>query len=128
MEEAGFGKKVWRYIWPLLIIWAAVVVLAALSFLVLKGEFTWSAYSNRLFWGGIAVVLVGGFAVVSVLGSLNTMGTPSVITAPGDARIAHEKIGEYLKTNSRRYGFSFRMFIVGALCIGTSALVEVLSR
>ena len=128
MEEAGLGKKVWRYIWPLLIIWAAVVVLAALSFLVLKGEFTWSAYSNRLFWGGIAVVLVGGFAVVSVLGSLNTMGISSVITAPGDARIAHEKIGEYLKTNSRRYGFSFRMFIVGALCIGTSALVEVLSR
>jgi len=128
LEEEHFGKKVWRYIWPLLVIWVAVVVLSALSFLVLKGEFTWPAYSNRLFWGGIVVVLVGGFAVVSVLGSLNTMGTPSVITAPGDARIAHEKIGEYLKTNSRRYGFSFRMFIVGALCIGTSALVEVLSR
>ena len=128
MEEERLGKKAWRYIWPLLVIWVAVVVLAALSFLVLDGEFTWRIYSDRLFWGGIAVILVGSFAVVSVLGSMNTMGTPSVITAPADARIAHEKIGEYIRMNAGRYKFSIRMFVVGALCIGSSALVEVLSR
>ena len=128
MDEERFVKRAWRFVWPLLVMWVVVVVLSTLSFLVLEGEFTWRIYSDRLFWGGIAVILVGSFAVISVLGSMNTMGTPSVITAPGDARVAHEKIGEYLRMNVGRYKFSIRMFIVGSLCIGTSALVEVLSR
>ncbi len=127
MEESSFGMRVWRFFLPLLIIWVAIVALIALSFLF-WGEFTFKAYSDRLFWGGIAAIVVGGFVVVSALGSYSTLGTPSVLTAPADARIAHERIWEYMKTNAGRYTFTFRMFIVGALCIGTSALVEVLSR
>ena len=85
-------------------------------------------YGDRLFWGGIIVSMVGGFVIVGVLGSYSTLGTPSVLTASGDARIAHERVWEYIKTNSGRYMFSFRMFLVGFMCMGTSALIEVLSR
>lgn len=126
MEQVKWTMALWRFLRPALIAVGIVVVGAALSFLV-AGEFSFQAYSDRLFWGGIGVGMLGGFAVVASLGAYSTLGTPSVLTAPGDARIAHSRVAEYLETNSRRYGFTIRMIFAGVLCIGLSALVNVLA-
>jgi hypothetical protein len=127
MEQDRWTKAVWRFARTVLIVCGVVVAGAALSFLV-AGDFTFQAYSERLFWGGIGASLVGGFAVVAALGAYSTLGTPSVLTAPGDARIAHSRVGEYLQTNARRYAFTIRMILAGAICIGLSALVGLLGR
>jgi hypothetical protein len=127
METEAIWLRIWRYLWPILLITLGISLVVGLSFLFV-GEFTWGAYSDRLFWDGIAAVLVGGLGLWAALGSYNTLGTPSVLTAPGDARIAHERVREYLRMNARRYTFAFRMFAVGLICMVASALIEVLSR
>jgi hypothetical protein len=126
MDRAKWGLALWRFLRPTVIAVVLVVVGARLSFF-LAGEYNVQAYSDRLFWGGIGVGLLGGFAVVASLGAYSTLGTPSVFTAPGDAPIAHARVADYLETNARRYGFTIRMVLAGALCIGLSALVSVLA-
>ncbi|HUT20324.1 MAG TPA: hypothetical protein VM366_14305 [Anaerolineae bacterium] len=126
MEQVKWSIALWRFLRPAVIAVGIVVVGAALSFLV-AGEFSFPAYGERLFWGGIGLSLLGGFAVVASLGAYSTLGTPSVLTAPADARIAHSRVGEYMETNARRYGFTIRMVVAGALCIGLSALVNLLA-
>jgi hypothetical protein len=126
MEQEKWSKAAWRFLRVVLIVCGIVVAGAGLSFLV-AGDFSWQAYSERLFWGGIAASLVGGFAVVAALGAYRTLGTPSVLTAPGDAPIAHSRVADYFQTNARRYVFTLRMILAGAICIGLSALVGTLA-
>ena len=127
MDWGSILKGAWRFMMPVLIAAGLIVVGVAVSF-VWWGPFSFRAYSDRLFWGGIGSMLVGGFVVVASLGSYRTLGTPSILTAPGDAPIAAERIREYIKTNSGRYGFIFRALSVGALCMVVASLVDVLSR
>jgi hypothetical protein len=118
---------IWRHLRPVLLVDLGLFLLVGGSFL-LTGEFTLSAFSDRLFWAGIGAVIVGGFGVWASLGSYQTLGTPSVFTAAGDAPIAHARIAEYIRTNSKRYAFTFRMFAVGFVCMVLAALIEILSR
>jgi hypothetical protein len=130
MKKQGILSQVWRFVWPILIIVAAAVLLAVASFWVINKQdaFTARTYSDRLFWAGIGLTVLGGFTVVASLGSMATLGTPSVLTAGADARNAQSRIQDHFSTNAKRYGFVFRMIVSGGLCIGISALIEVLSR
>ena len=130
MKKKGIGSQIWRFTWPVLVIVAVAALLAGLTFVFWDklGAFSTRAYSDRLFWAGIALIVVGGFVVVSSLGSYTTLGTPSVLTAGPDARNAQARIQDHFNVNSKRYGFVFRMFVSGLLCIAGSALIEILSR
>jgi hypothetical protein len=112
---------------PVLVIVLAVAIGAGLSFLI-WGPFSLRAYSDRLAYGGMGAIVVGGFAIVASLSAYRTLGTPSVFTAGSDSRIATERIGEYLRMNAKRYSFVFRMLAVGVICLVGSALIELLSR
>jgi len=127
VEKQEILIGVWRYFRLVLLITLAVVAAIAGSFLI-WGPFTLRDYSTRLFWAGIGAVIVGGMAVWAALGSYSTLGTPNILTAPGDARIATWRIGEQLTMNAKRYGFTFRMAAVGIICIALSALIEILTR
>ena len=127
MERPSAWSSVWRFFKPVLII-LAVALLGTGGTFFAWGEFTLRAYSDRLFWASIGVILVGGFAVWSALGSYTTLGTPSVLTAPGDARIAHSRVKEHMAMNAKRYAVVLRFFVAGIICMGTSALMEVLTR
>jgi hypothetical protein len=127
VEKQEILLGIWRYLRFVLLTTLAILIATALSFLI-WGPFTFPKYSERLFWAGIGAVIVGGMAIWAALGSYSTLGTPSILTAPGDAPIATWRIGEQLRMNARRYGFSFRMAAVGILCIALSALIEVLTR
>jgi hypothetical protein len=124
-EEILIG--IWRYVRFVLLITLAVAIVSAASFFI-WGPFTFRDYSTRLFWAGIGAVIVGGMAIWAALGSYSTLGTPNVLTAPGDARIATWRIGEQIRMNAKRYGFTFRMAAVGIICIALSALIEILTR
>ena len=127
MEKTGILFDVWRFVRFVLIVTLAILLGCAASYLV-RGEFTLRDFGTRLFWAGIGAVVVGGIAVWASLGSYSTLGTPSILTASGDARIATERIGEYMRMNAKRYKFTFRMAAVGILCMGASALLEILTR
>ena len=126
MQEKRAGRAVWRFFRVPLIVVVAIAIGAAISFLI-AGTFSVDAYADRVFWGGIGAILVGGFAVVASLGAYSTLGTPNVLTAGSDARIAHERVGEYLRTNAGRYMFSIRMLMAGLACIALSALIGTLA-
>jgi hypothetical protein len=113
--------------WPILVIIASGLAVAAATFLVWK-EFTIRAFSSRLFWVGIGMIVLGGITAISAASSYSTLGTPSIHTAGSDARIAHERIGETMKANLGRYAFSTRMFVSGISCIAISAAIEILTR
>jgi hypothetical protein len=127
MDWSKILKGIWRFWGPVLIIAASIIAVVALSFL-LWGPFSFPAFSDRLFWCGIGAVIVGGFAIWAALGSYSTLGTPSVLTAPGDAPIAHERIREHIRMNAGRYRFTFRAFSIGAICLVVAILAELLSR
>ena len=127
MEKREILLGMWRYLRFVLLITLAIVLATALSFLI-WGPFTFPEYSARLFWAGIGAVIVGGMAIWAALGSYSTLGTPNILTAPGDAPIATWRVGEQLRMNARRYGFTFRMAAVGIICIALSAFLEILTR
>jgi hypothetical protein len=127
MERPGIRVSAWRFLKPVLIIVAAALLGSGGSFFV-SGEFTWRAYSDRLFWASIGVILLGGIAIWSALGSYSTLGTPNVLTAPGDARIAHSRVREHIETNAKRYAVVLRFFVAGAICMVTSVVLEILTR
>ena len=127
MRMKAVVTAIWRFLKPILLVDLGLFLLVGGSFL-LTGEFTFTAFSDRLFWAGIGAVIVGGFGVWASLGSYRTLGTPSILTASGDAPIAHSRIAEYMRTNSKRYTFTFRMFTIGFVCIVSAALIEILSR
>lgn len=120
-------SRVWRFVRPLLIAIVAVLGLVALSFAV-RGPFSLRAYSDRLFWAGIIVIVSSLPVGIASLGSYSTSGTPSVMTAGPDARIAHARIAEYMRANAKRYLLVVRIAPVGIACVGLSALIEVLTR
>jgi hypothetical protein len=130
MKRQEIGSHIWRFVWPVFVIVTVAALLAAATFVVWDqlGAFSARAYSDRLFWAGIALIVVGGFVVVSSLGSYTTLGTPSVLTAGPDARNAQARIQDHFDVNSKRYSFVFRMFASGLLCIAISALVEIATR
>ena len=127
MEKPSALNSVGRFVKPVLII-VIIALLGAASTFLFWGDFTWRVYSDRLFWAGIGAIIIGGFAIWSALGSYTTLGTPNVLTAPGDARIAHARIKDHLATNAKRYGVVGRFIVAGLICMAASALIEVLTR
>jgi len=127
METREILAGAWRFVRFVLI--GTLVILAGVvtSFLI-WGAFTFREYSTRLFWAGIGAVIVGAIAVWASLGSYSTLGARNIFTAPGDAPIATERIGEQMRMNAGRYKFTLRMSTVGILCIAISAAIEILTR
>lgn len=120
------GASVWGFWKPVLIIIAIILVCVGLSFFF-WGEFSVRAYTERLTYAGLGAIVFAGFTIFASLSAYSTLGTPSIFTAAADARIATERVGEYLRTNAKRYAFTFRMFAVAIICLALSALIDVLS-
>ena len=129
MEKQGILTRIWRLVWPVLALAAAAALLAGLSFLFFKPEeFSAPAYSTRVFWAGMVLIVLGGFAAVASMGSMATVGTPSINTAGADSRVAQSRIQDHFRVNTKRYRFVLRMLASGMICVGISALVDISSR
>jgi hypothetical protein len=127
VKKQKTASRTWRWVRFILIALLAILLGVAATYLV-WGEFTLRDYSTRLFWAGIGAVIVGAMAIWASLGSYSTLGTTNIFTASGDAPIATERIGEQIRMNARRYGFTFKMAAVGILVMGISALIEIVTR
>ena len=93
------GVRFWRFLKPMLIASLIVAAAVALSF-VWWGSISVGSYSDRLFWAGIASIAAG--------------------------RIAHERVAEQLSMNSRRYTWALYPIVTGLLCMGISAVIQIL--
>jgi hypothetical protein len=129
MQREGLGQ-VWNWVWPILLLVAIAALLAAATFLVWGPLSTMNvrSYSDRVFWAGIGLIVLGGIAAISTIGSMSTVGTPSIMTAGADARNAQSRIQDHFKTNARRYRNMSTFLVSGLFCIAISALLEIATR
>ena len=127
MEKKGILSGLWRFVRFVVPVTLTIMIGVAATYLK-WGPFTFRDYSTRLFWAGIGAVIVGAMAIWAAMGSYSTLGTTNIFTAGGDAPIATQRIAEQMKMNAKRYGFTFRMAVVGVLCMASSALIEILTR
>jgi hypothetical protein len=121
---------VWNWVWPILLWVAIAALLAAATFLVWGplSAMNVRSYSDRIFWTGIGLIVLGGIAAISSIGSMSTLGTPSIMTAGADARNAQSRIQDHFKTNARRYRNMSTLLVSGLLSIAISALLEISTR
>ncbi len=123
MEKRQLGAEIFKFLLPVIVLVPLALVGVGASFLIWP-EFSARAFSDRLSACGIGAAGLAALGVFAALGSYQSLGTPSVITAPGDARVAHERVAEQILVNAKRYGFIIQMLLVMAVCLGISALID----
>lgn len=114
-----------KFFLPVIVLVPLVLLGVGISFLIWPG-FSAAELSDRIAACGIGAAGLAALGVFAALGSYRTLGTPSVLTAPGDARVAHERVAEQMLANAKRYGFIIQMLLVMAICLGLAALVDLL--
>jgi hypothetical protein len=98
-------------------------VVVGLSFLI-TGKFSILAYSERVFWGGIVFILLGGTIVMAQLfGS----GGFDVVKMNKDQTKAKDFMDQFLDFRLKledRFDVAIQLWLIGFSCIAVSALVQ----
>ncbi len=102
---------------------SVICVGVALTFLFM-GRFSFLAYSERLFWAGIVAILLGGMVGFAIMFSGRSLGIPSIIRRPSEAKKLLDSFGEYREEIEKRYDASITIWVIGLLSIAISALVQ----
>lgn len=93
---------------------------------VLTGNFSFEAYSNRLFWIGIGAGILGGLILIGI--GLVGVGTGiRGLKDPGVARAMMEHDLQKRSEREERYDMCIQMWVIGLTCIGLSVLIGALS-
>ena len=100
-----------------------LVVLAALSFL-LSGNFSVTAYSERIFWCGVIVFLIAGTLAMAVMLPGRLLMFPYNIRKVEDARKFIKQTDEFREQTERRIDLGIQLFLIGLGCLALSALVQ----
>ncbi len=101
----------------------AIGLIVGLTFLF-TGKFTFLAYSERLLYAGIIVILAGGVVGVATMFAGRGFGIPAIIRRPEEARRFLDHFEEYRDEVEKRHDVSILIWLVGMGCIGLSALVQ----
>jgi hypothetical protein len=83
------------------------------------------AYSERMFWVGLVAMLGAMPAVLASLGS-NQGYYDNPLTAGINAQVALTIAKDNQRSLSKRSTFALRSASVGLMCIGASALIDIL--
>ncbi|MGE5222565.1 MAG: hypothetical protein ACM3PY_09015 [Omnitrophica WOR_2 bacterium] len=109
----------------ILLIDLAIGVGVAISF-IFTGRFTFLAYSERMFWAGIAVIMTGGTIMLAVMMTVRDYGIPGRVRKPEEAKDILDRHLEIRQEREQRFDASARLWLIGIGCIAISALVQVL--
>jgi hypothetical protein len=115
---AYFGKKI-------LIYSLGISFVTGLSF-VFTGGFSANAYSDRLVWAGLFLVMASGLIWFGVFVSGRQFGV-GTIRKPEDAKRYLANQAKIQETMEIRYDAAFRVWIIGLVCIGIGALVQIIT-
>jgi hypothetical protein len=102
-----------------------VCVLVGLSFLIFQG-FSFQAYSDRMVYAGIGIVILGGFVILGNAAVGRDFGIPDQIRRPSEAKrfLAHNL--EVREALERRYDVAIQIWLIGIGCVAIGAVVQVL--
>jgi len=95
------------------------------SFLFTRG-FTWTAFSERLVWVGIALNMVALIILMAQMSTGKEFGVSSMVRSPAEARRLMENNLEIREKLEKRYDAALLIWLTGMSLIGIGALVEVL--
>ena len=112
------------YLKSIILVDLVICGIVGLTFLFV-GRFSFLAYSERMFYAGIIMVLLGGIVGFAVMFSGRSFGIPVFIRRPEEARRLLDHFSEYREEIEKRYDASILIWLIGLGCIAISALVEV---
>ncbi len=118
--------KVIRYIGRLLLYSIGASFIACLSFLFTGGLNTVSL-SERVFWAGMAVMMVSVVLVIAIASVGTGIGLPGMIRKPEEARQLMDKHFELRSALEKRYDLCILLCLAGMCCVGISALIQTYS-
>ncbi len=125
MEKvARFLLALLRYFGTSLLVAVGLFVGVSLSCLV-WGPCTSTVYSERMFWTGLAAIVVGMPAIFSAL-SVSRGYYDNPFTAGIDSQVADTIVKDGRLSLTKRSNFAWRMFTIGLFGIGFAALIDVL--
>jgi hypothetical protein len=121
----GFLAEARRYLARATLIVLGITAAVMVSF-VFTGGLTIQSFSDRMFWGGVASMGVGGFGVLSMMNLNHTvLGLPNVITKKEDARKLMDNNLELRAAIEKRYDFGIMFWFIGLVCITIGALATM---
>jgi hypothetical protein len=123
MQIKTILKKVLVFLRSIALVDLVISLLVAFSF-VLTGNFSFVAYSERLFWTGLAVTILAAMVALASMFSGSSFGIPAIIRRPEEAKRFLARFGDMRAEVEKRQNLSIQMFFIGLGCIGVSALVQ----
>jgi hypothetical protein len=115
-----------RFVATALAIDAGLFVLVTISCFI-GTRCTNIAYSERMFWVGMAALIAAMPAVLASLSS-NRGYFDNPFTAGADMQVAHTIIKDARLSLNKRATFALRMAIIGTVAIAISAVIEIMGR
>jgi hypothetical protein len=123
MRFRAFLRKALIYFRNIVLSDLAIGLLVSLTF-IFKGQFSFLAFSERIFYAGIIVILLGAIVGIAAMFAGRSFGIPVIIRRPAEAKNLLDHFEEYRDEVERRYDVSILIWLVGLGCIGLSALVQ----
>jgi hypothetical protein len=118
--------RVLQYIGRLLTLSLAASLVASLSF-IFTGGLSANALSDRIFWGGMAYMLLSVILVLAISSVGTGLGLPSMIRRPEEAKDLLDKHVKLREGLEKRYDLCILLWLAGMSCMGISALVQAFS-
>ncbi|HQE93694.1 MAG TPA: hypothetical protein PLH19_12865 [Anaerolineae bacterium] len=115
-----------RFLGVILLIDLALFIVVTISCQI-GTRCTSTAWSERMFWVGIAAIICAAPAVLAMLSTSRSFSI-NPLTAGMDNAIAVDIIQNERKGMNKRVTFALRMGLIGAGCIAISALIDILTR
>jgi hypothetical protein len=100
------------------------ILLAVLVSFVFFRPFTPIAFSERVFWAGMLVMLAAGIVIIATGFTGRSFGVPVFIRRPEEARQFIDKAPQIQAEVEKRYNAGARLWFIGMGCIAFSALIE----
>jgi hypothetical protein len=102
---------------------AGLILIAGLTFLF-TGNFSMTAYSERILWAGVIVFLIAGTVAMAQMVPGRMLFFPYNIRQLEDAKNFVKQTTEFREQADKRIDLGIQLFLIGLGCLGASALVQ----
>jgi hypothetical protein len=124
-------KRVLRSILEVILIYLKGVLPICLALGLIVGAsfffwkpFSYSGLSERLVWVGLGIAMIAGFLVFSQTSGGRDFGVPGQFISTAHARTLTDWNREIRQDVVSRFGFRFRLFLIGLTLFGIGILVD----
>lgn len=122
----GLVKEGAKYLVRRLLVGVAVITAGVgISFLFTR-QFSFSAFSERLVWAGIGLVLLAAIILMGQMSAGKEFGVGSMVRNVGEARRLMENNLQIREKLEKRYDVALLAWLVGMGTIGIAALVDIM--